>query len=222
MGAGRVGDARAPRPPARATALVGSVLRASDRSYGCSPRIPETKARGSCAIGARSRRAAKGTAGAGRHPRVARRRRLRLRHDRAARGDGARRGARSPGLFPRHGAFGGGFVRAHQRGAGRRGRWRRGRRRPAFRRGSGRVRQLRATDAISPGGQAGSLADGRSATRSPPENSIRPASSSSISATRTSRAEASAARARSSSVIGEGPSRATMRSRAASRRSTAT
>ena len=54
---------------------------------------------------------------------------------------------------------------------------------------------------------------GRKATRSPPENSIRPASSSSISATRTSRADASAARARSSSVIGEGPSRATMRSR---------
>ena len=54
---------------------------------------------------------------------------------------------------------------------------------------------------------------GRKATRSPPENSIRPASSSSISATRTSRAGASAARASSSSVIGEGPSSAAMRSR---------
>ena len=68
---------------------------------------------------------------------------------------------------------------------------------------------------LSSGSAQISLTIARNATRSP-EYSTRPATSSSSSATRTIRAEASAARASSSSVIGEGPSKATIRSRATS------
>ena len=74
------------------------------------------------------------------------------------------------------------------------------------------TRAIRSTEA-SLGSSSSALA--RRATRSP-EYSIRPASSSSSSATRTARAGASAARPSSSSVIGDGPSSAMMRSRAAS------
>ena len=192
-------------------------VRATDRMVGQS-RGSEAKDTGACAFERTSRAqavlATTDTTRRGAQPRGARRRRLRFRHDRATRGDGARRRPRSARLFPRHGAVGGGSVRPHERGS--RGRVRRTTRRRPLRRGPGPVRQLARADAGARAGQPSRPADGRRATRSPPENSTRPASSSSISATRTSRAEASAARARSSSVIGEGPSSATMRSRAAS------
>ncbi len=85
---------------------------------------PRRKTRRQCAIDAaspKSRRPRRRTGRAGRHPGFARRRRLRLRHDCATRGDGARRRPRPSRLFPRHGAFGGGPVRAHERGTRRRG-----------------------------------------------------------------------------------------------------